>query len=168
MTGARTAIEVGTLGGYSAWHILRGLGPEGRLITIELDPRAAEVARQNLAQAGVGDRVRYEVGPATKVLPRLAAEIRPRSVGFVFLDADKKEYPAYWAALRPLLADGGLLVADNVLGTGNWWIDHEEHPSRRAVDAFNRAIVADPDLEVAGLLARQGLLLARRRRAGEP
>lgn len=166
-TAARTAVEVGTLGGYSAWHILRGLGPDGRLITIERDPRAAEVARENLAHAGIADRVRVEVGRALDVLPRVAAELGARSVGLVFLDADKSEYAAYWGHLRPLLAEGGLLVADNVLGTGRWWIDDEAYPGRVAIDAFNRAITADPELEVAGLLVGQGVLVARRRRAGE-
>ena len=166
MTDTRTAVEVGTLGGYSAWHIVRGLGPEGHLITIERNPRTAEVARQNLADAGIADRVRQEIGPALEVLPRLAAELGPRSVGFVFLDADKTEYAAYWTHLKPLLAEGGLLVADNVLGTGRWWIDDETYPGRVAVDSFNRAVASDPELEVAGLLVGEGLLLARRGRPG--
>ena len=163
LSGARTAIEIGTLGGYSALHIARGLGPDGRLITIERDPRAAEIARGNLTQAGIADRVRCELGAAVDVLPRLAAELGTASVGFIFMDADKTEYAMNWALLRPLLASGGLLVVDNVLGTASWWIDDETHPSRRAVDAFNRSIVSDPDFEVAAVLARQGLLLARRR-----
>lgn len=156
-----------TLGGYSALHILRGLGPEGWLITIERDARTAAVARQNLTRAGVGDRVRCEVGPALEVLANLAVELGPRSVGLVFLDADKMAYAGHWSHLRPLLAEGGLLIADNVLGTGRWWIDHVDHPSRVAVDAFNRALASDPELEVAGLLGGQGLLLARLRHRGE-
>jgi caffeoyl-CoA O-methyltransferase len=163
MTGTRTAVEVGTLGGYSALHIVRGLAPGGRLITIESDGRAAEIARENLDAAGVGDAVRIEEGPALTVLPRLAEELGPRSVGFAFLDADKSEYLQYWTHLRPLLAEEGLLVADNILGTGRWWIDEEEHENRRAVDEFNRLLVADPEFETAGLLAREGLLITRRR-----
>ncbi len=166
LSGARTAIEIGTLGGYSALHIARGLGANGRLITIERDPHAAEVARRNLAEAGVGDRVRSELGTAAEVLPRLAAEVGPESVGFMFMDADKTEYAMNWALLRPLLAPGGLLVVDNVLGTRNWWIDDVGHVGRTAVDAFNRGLASDPAFEVAAVLARQGLLLARRRQAG--
>jgi predicted O-methyltransferase YrrM len=163
ISGTRTAVEVGTLGGYSALHIIRGLALGGRLITIESDRRAAELARENLDAAGVGDAVRIEEGPALAVLPRLAEELGPRSVGFAFLDADKKEYVQYWTHLRPLLADGGLLAADNILGTSRWWIDEEEHESRRAVDEFNRLLAADPEFETAGLLVREGLLLTRRR-----
>jgi len=162
-SGARTAIEVGTLGGYSALHLCRGLGSGSRVITIERDPKAAETARENLSYARLHDRVRLEVGPALDVLPRLAEELGPGSVGLVFLDADKTEYAAYWKHVRPLMAEGGLLVADNVLGTRSWWIDEEALPSRVAVDAFNRAIAADPDFDVAGVLIRQGMLLARRR-----
>jgi caffeoyl-CoA O-methyltransferase len=163
MAGTRTAVEVGTLGGYSALHIVRGLAPGGRLITIESDEQTARLARENLDAAGVGDAVRIETGPALTVLPRLAEELGPRSVEFAFLDADKNEYVQYWTHLRPLLADGGLLAADNILGTGRWWIDEEEHESRRAVDEFNRLLAADPEFETAGLLAREGLLITRRR-----
>jgi len=167
LAGARAAIEIGTLGGYSAAHIARGLGDGGRLVTIDIDPHAVSVARQNLAAAGLGDRVRCELGAAAEVLPRIAAEFGPGSVDLIFLDADKTAYGSYWTHLRPLLAEGGLLVADNVLGTRNWWIDELEHPSRAAVDVFNRSVASDPDFEVTAVLARQGLLLARRRRAGE-
>jgi predicted O-methyltransferase YrrM len=163
LSGARTAIEIGTLGGYSALHIVQGLGPGGRLITIDRDTKAVEIARRSLAQAGVGDRVRCEVGAAADVLPRVAAELGAASVGFAFMDADKTEYAANWTLLRPLVARGGLVVVDNVLGTRRWWIDEETHPSRVAVDAFNRALAADPDFDVAAILARQGLLVARRR-----
>ena len=163
LSGARTAIEIGTLGGYSALHIARGLGAHGSLITIDRDPHAAKVARRNLAEAGVGDRVRSELGAAADVLPRIATEVGPESVGFMFMDADKTEYAMNWALLRPLLAPGGLLVVDNVLGTRNWWIDDLDHAGRIAVDAFNRSLASDPAFDVAAVLARQGLLLARRR-----
>lgn len=162
MVGARTVLEVGTLGGYSALHLVRGMPEEGRLLTIELEPHNARVARDNLAAAGVGDRVRVEVGPALEVLPRLAQELGPNSVDLVFLDAEKTEYCDYWRLVRPLLRQGGLLVADNVLGTDSWWIDHMDHPARVGVDRFNRTVAADPDFETTCLLARQGLLLAYR------
>jgi predicted O-methyltransferase YrrM len=163
LTGVRTALEIGTLGGYSALHIVRGLAPGGRLITIERDPTAFEVARHALIDAGVADRVRCELGAAADVLPRIAGELGPDSVEFIFLDAKKAEYADYWARARPLLRPGGLLVADNILGTANWWIDHVDHPVRRSVDVFSRTIASDPTLEAAGILAHRGLLLARRR-----
>lgn len=165
MNDVQNAIEVGTLGGYSAFHILSGLRPGGKLISIEKDANTAAIATQNLAP--YADRVRVEVGAALDVLPRLAKELGPASVQFVFLDADKVEYTGYFELLKPLLAEGGLLVADNVLGTRQWWIDDLEHPSRQGVDRFNRAIAADPEMDVAAVVARQGLLFARKRRAAE-
>ncbi len=161
--GEGTAFEVGTLGGYSALHICKGLPPGRQLITIESDPHAAEIARENLQSAGVGDRVRLEEGPALSVLPRLASEFGPRSVCFAFLDAAKSEYARYWTILRPLMSDGGLIVADNILGTSHWWIDQEANSDRKAADEFNRLAVSDPGFETVGLFARQGLLIARRR-----
>ena len=75
-----------------------------------------------------------------------------------FLDAVKTEYPAYFEALRPLIAPGGVLVADNVLGTGDYWIDSEPgvSPSRDAIDLFNRKVAADPDFEATMVPLRQG------------
>src|SRR5205814_1026973 len=116
---------------------------------------------------GLAGRVRVEVGPALEVLPRVAAELGPRSIELAFLDADRKEFEAYWAILRPLLAPGGLLVADNVLGSTTWWIDDAGEPDRDAVDRFNRAIAGDPGLEATAVLTRHGLLVARRRGDGD-
>jgi len=162
LAGRGTAVEVGTLGGYSALYICMGLPPGEQLVTIESDPHAAGIARENLESAGVGDRVRLEEGPALSVLPRLASELGPRSVSFAFLDAAKNEYAQYWAILRPLMSDGGLIVADNILGTSNWWIDQETNSDRKATDEFNRLVASDPGFETVGVFARQGLLIARR------
>jgi len=108
--GARRAVEIGALGGYSGVSILRGLAAGGALHTIELDAHHAEVARESFRRAGFGDRAEVHVGPAREVLPRLAP-LGPFDL--VFVDADKEGYPAYldWAAhnLRP----GGAVILDN-------------------------------------------------------
>ncbi|MDX1382222.1 MAG: O-methyltransferase [Thermoanaerobaculia bacterium] len=163
VVGARTAIEIGTLGGYSALCIARGLPADGRLVTFELDAERASLARRSLDQTAVGGRVRIEVGSAVKRLPAVAAELGPGGVDFAFIDADKESYATYWDLLRPLIRHGGMIVADNVLGTGRWWIDEEDRPERAAIDAFTRRAAADPDFDTAGILVRQGLLLARRK-----
>jgi caffeoyl-CoA O-methyltransferase len=107
---ARRAVEIGTLGGYSGVSILRGMGPDGVLDTVEIDPMHAEIARESFHKAGFGARARVHVGSAKKVLPRLA---RHAPFDLCFIDADKEGYPAYldWAArsLRPT----GLVVLDN-------------------------------------------------------
>ncbi len=113
---ARKAVEVGTLGGYSGVAILRGMGSDGMLDTVELEPKHAEVARESFRRAGMGDRIRVHVGRATALLPELA---RSAPFDFCFVDADKEGYPVYlrWAAdnLRP----GGLVVLDNAFLFGH-------------------------------------------------
>lgn len=162
-TRARTVIEVGTLGGYSGIWMARALSPGGHLTTIEVDPARAQFARAWFDRAGLGDRVTVTVGAALDVLPTLGASLGAGSVDVVFLDAVKTEYLAYFHAVRGLIAPGGLLLADNVLGSHTWWIDQEGDPARDAVDAFNRAVAGDPDFDVAAVPLREGVLVARRR-----
>lgn len=108
--GGRRAVEIGTLGGYSGVSILRGLGPQGRLDTFELDPHHAEVARESFRRAGVLAQVQIHVGPA---LERLRAIEPEAPFDLCFIDADKESYDQYldWAArhLRP----GGVVIGDN-------------------------------------------------------
>lgn len=163
--GAALALELGTLAGYSAIWIARGLrrDPPGRLVTLEPEPKHAEFAARSLALAGVQDRVEIRRAPALEEIPRLRKEFGEGSLDFVFVDALKHEYLEYFTALRPMMRRGGLFVADNVLGAG-WWITDEpgSDPSRDAIDRFNRAVAADPWFEAACVPLREGLLVARR------
>ena len=162
MTRGRLAIEVGTLGGYSGIWIARGLADDGRLITIDCEQTHADFAAQQFERAGIAGRVEQRLGPAIDVLDVLARDLEPGSVDVVFLDADKLEYPAYWHRVRDLIAPGGLLLADNVLGS-SWWIDDEDDPQRSAADELNRSVASDPDFEAVAVPIRQGVLIARRR-----
>ena len=114
--GARRAVEVGTLGGYSGVALLRGMAPDGELDTIEISERHAEVARESFRRAGVAARARIHVGAAADILPQVA---RRGPFDLVFIDADKEGYPAYldWAAtnLRP----GGIVLLDNAFLFGS-------------------------------------------------
>jgi len=114
--GARRAVEIGTLGGYSGVALLRGMAPDGELDTIELSERHAEVARESFRRAGVAARARIHVGAAADILPQVA---RRGPFDLVFIDADKEGYPAYldWAAtnLRP----GGIVLLDNAFLFGS-------------------------------------------------
>jgi caffeoyl-CoA O-methyltransferase len=111
VAGARKAVEIGTLGGYSGVSILRGMGIGGILDTIEIDARHAEVARESFRRAGYTTQARIHQGAAADVLPKLVAS---GPYDLCFIDADKEGYPEYlnWAAdnLRP----GGIVLADNV------------------------------------------------------
>ena len=162
--GARVAIEVGTLAGYSGIWIARGLAKGGRLVTIESEPAHAEFAQREFETAGVSGAVEIRRGTAMDLLPRLAAEMGPGSVDFVFLDATKREYPDYFRIVGPMIAVGGLLVADNVLGSRTWWIDAPagRNADRDAADRFNRLVAADPHFEAAAVPIREGVLIARR------
>lgn len=158
MTPGKRALELGTLAGYSAIWIARGLADDGRLTSVEFEPKHAEFARAEIATAGLADRVEVKVGAALDLLPDLAAEWGPQSVDIAFVDAVKSEYVDYFRLVAPLITPGGLLVADNVYGTGAGWID-EGH----GTDAFNRLIAADPDFEAVALPIRQGVVVARKR-----
>ncbi len=114
--GARKAVEIGTLGGYSGLSILRGMAPSGFLHTFELEPRNAAVARESFERAGFGLQVAIHVGPA---LDRLPAIEREGPFDLVFIDADKTSYPAYLAWSEENLRLGGVVIADNAFGFGH-------------------------------------------------
>lgn len=127
---ARKAVEIGTLGGYSALCLIRGMGDEGLLHTFEKDPRHAEVARETFARAGVASRVRVHVGPASERLRDVEGE---GPFDLVFVDADKPGYPAYLAWAEAHLRVGGVLLADNTFGFGHV---HEERPEGESAEAM--------------------------------
>lgn len=159
------AVEVGTLGGYSGLWIARGLGPGGRLITIEPEPKHAAFARSEFAAAKMDHAIEVREGAGLEVLPRLLEEFGPGSFDLVFLDAIKTEYRGYAAHAAKLLRSGGLLVADNCLGSGEWWVTDEpgSHEARDAVDDFNRWIADGARGFLTCCVAnREGLVVARK------
>jgi predicted O-methyltransferase YrrM len=133
--GARRAVEIGTLGGYSGLCLLRGMGPTGRLDTFEVEPRHAEVARRTFELAGVASRVRLHLGPA---LEGLRAIEREGPFDLVFIDADKAGYPAYLAWAEEHLRLGGLLLADNTFAFGHVHAPEAAGPERAAAEALAR------------------------------
>ena len=141
--GAREILEIGTLGGYSTIWLARALPPGGRLVTLELDPAHAEVARANVARAGLAGAVELRVGPALETLPRLAAE-RRGPFDLVFLDADKGGYPAYLAWALRLTRRGSLIVADNVVRDGAVIDPASDDPNVLGVRRFLELLAAEP------------------------
>ncbi|MBU8549475.1 O-methyltransferase [Streptomyces sp. Babs14] len=115
--GARTVLEIGTLGGYSTIWLARALPADGRLITLEYSARHAEVAARNLARAGLDALVDVRVGPALESLPKLADE-NPPPFDLVFIDADKGNNPHYLEWALRLTSTGSLIVIDNVVRGG--------------------------------------------------
>lgn len=113
MVGAKRILEIGTLGGYSAIWLARALPANGRLTTLEIDPKHAEVARANLQRAGVGDLVDIHVGPAIETLPNLEGPF-----DLAFIDADKQSNADYFAWALKLSRPGSLIIVDNVVRGG--------------------------------------------------
>ncbi|HET9950319.1 MAG TPA: O-methyltransferase [Candidatus Eisenbacteria bacterium] len=118
LRNARAILEIGTLGGYSAIWLARALAPGGKLITLEFDPKHAEVARANIARAGLADRVEIRVGAALEALPKLQAE-KAGPFDLVFIDADKVNNPNYFTWALRLTKPGSLIIVDNVVREGS-------------------------------------------------
>lgn len=117
MRGAQRVLEVGTLGGYSTIWLARGLPPDGRVVTLEVDAKHAKVAAANVARAGLSGRVEIVVGPALETLPGLEAR-KLAPFDLVFIDADKPNNPSYFAWALKLSRKGSLIIVDNVVREG--------------------------------------------------
>jgi predicted O-methyltransferase YrrM len=138
--GARRILEIGTLGGYSTIWLGRALPADGRLVTLEYEPRHAETARANITRAGLSDRVEVRVGAALDLLPALEAE---DPFDFVFIDADKPNNPGYFAWAMKLTRPGGLIVVDNVVRAGAV-TDPRGDAAVQGVRTMMAAIAAEP------------------------
>jgi predicted O-methyltransferase YrrM len=141
--GARNILEIGTLGGYSTIWLARALPPGGRLVTLEADPKHAEVARGNIARAGLADVVELRLGLALGTLPQLAPEGRG-PFDFIFIDADKPSNPDYFAWALKLSRRGSLIVVDNVVRSGKIIDPNNDDPSVQGVRRLNEMIAAEP------------------------
>jgi predicted O-methyltransferase YrrM len=136
-------LEIGTLGGYSTIWLARALPADGRLITLEADPRYAEVARANIARAGLDSRVDLRVGRALDTLPQIAAG-GGGAFDLTFIDADKQSIPEYFRFARKLSSRGSLIIVDNVVRDGRV-IDAGSHdPDLRGIRRFIEMLAAEP------------------------
>ncbi|GGO83093.1 O-methyltransferase [Wenjunlia tyrosinilytica] len=141
--GAATVLEIGTLGGYSTIWLARALPEDGRLITLEADQRRAEVARGNLARAGLSHRAEVREGPALDTLPRLAAEGHG-PFDLVFIDADKPSNPEYLKWALELTRPGSLIIGDNVVRDGRVTDADSADPGVRGVRRFTELLAEEP------------------------
>jgi len=148
--GAKRILEIGTLGGYSTIWLARALPPGGRLVTLEVDPRHAAVARENLDRAGVADVVEIRLGPALDILPRLAAE-GAAPFDFIFIDADKPSNPDYFAWALRLARRGSLIVVDNVIRDGAVIDAASTDPAVQGVRRLNELIAAEPRVSATAI-----------------
>src|SRR6201999_4480372 len=145
MCAARRILEVGTLGGYSTISLARALGDDGRLVSLEIDADRAEVARANLAAAGLSGVTEVRVGPALETLPALAQE-GGAPYDLVFIDADKERTPDYLSWALRLTARGGVIVADNVVRGGALADGASDDARVLGVRRFHELVAAEPRL----------------------
>lgn len=148
--GAKRILEIGTLGGYSTIWMARALPPDGTLTSLELDPKHAEVARTNIASAGLASKVEVRVGPALDSLSKLHAE-GATPFDFIFIDADKSGYPDYLDWSLRLSKPGTVIVGDNVVRDGEVANPDSKDPSVQGIRRFLEQMGANPRLEATAL-----------------
>lgn len=152
----RLAVEVGTFTGYGSLSIAEGLADDARLITCEIDPDHAAIARDAFAASPVGHRIELRIGAALDTIRSLDAP-----VGFSFIDADKLGYPAYYEALLERTVPGGVLVLDNMLWSGR--VLDPQDDETRTLASLNARIAADERVENVLLTVRDGIQVVRKR-----
>jgi caffeoyl-CoA O-methyltransferase len=155
---AQRVLELGTYSGYGTISMAAGLPEGGRIDTCEISEEHAAVARRYLERAGYADRVTVHVGPALQTIRALEGE-----VDFVFIDADKANYLAYYEEVLPRLSSHGLIAADNTLWSGRVVDDSDDSEDTRAIREFNELVLADGRVKSVLLTVRDGITLIRRR-----
>ncbi|MUT66884.1 O-methyltransferase [Paenibacillus sp. NEAU-GSW1] len=158
MNGAKEALEVGALGGYSGICLARGLAEGGRLTSLELKAEYADLAKLHMTAAGLGEKVDYMIGDARESLARLKEA--GRRFDFFFIDADKEGYPIYLNYAIALANPGAVIIGDNVLLRGRTTNLDKAGPAVQAVRAFNQQIADDPRLMSTVLPGYDGLAIA--------
>jgi len=163
--GAKSILEVGTLGGYSTIWMARALPPGGRLLTLEINPATAKVARANLARAGLDGIVEVRVGPALDSLRELVAR-KPPPFDLVFIDADKVNNPDYFRAALELTRSGSLIIVDNVVRDGEILDEHTQDAAVRGTRALYAVMGAEPRvtataIQTVGSKGYDGFAIAR-------
>jgi predicted O-methyltransferase YrrM len=163
--GARRILEVGTLGGYSTLWMARALPADGKLVTLEFDPKHAEVARANIKQAALPPLIEVRVGDAKQTLPALAAE-GGAPFDLIFIDADKSGYPEYFKWALKLSRPGTVIIADNVVRNGGVADAASTDVSVLGVRRMNELVAAEPRvsataIQTVGSKGYDGFMIAR-------
>ena len=154
---AKRVLEIGTLGGFSTTWLARALPSDGKVITLELDQKHAEVARKNLDRAGVGDKVEIRVGRAIDSLQKMVTQ-GEAAFDVIFIDADKPGYVDYLNRSLQLAHPGTVILADNLIRNGRVMDSHPDDESARGAKAYNDALAQHPRLEsIVLLILRENL-----------
>jgi caffeoyl-CoA O-methyltransferase len=161
---AKKILELGTLAGYSTIWMAKALPEDGRLISLEIDPRHAEVARKNIERAGLSSKVEIRVGKAIELLPQLLKE-KAGPFDMIFIDADKPPYTEYFELSLKLSRPGTLIIADNVIRDGKVLDQNHDDPMVKGAQRFNKALAANRDvsaiiLQTIGVKEYDGMAIA--------
>jgi caffeoyl-CoA O-methyltransferase len=157
LTGAKRILELGTFTGYSSISMASALPEDGRIVTCDVDPDATAIARRYMDESGHGHKIEIRLGPALETIEALDGPF-----DLVFIDADKANYENYYEAVLPLLADDGLVIADNVLWSGRV-VEPDGDESTAAIMAFNERVKNDPRVVSVMLTVRDGMTLVQKR-----
>lgn len=157
-SGAQRILEIGTFTGYSALSMAAALPDEGRIDTLDIEPRHAEVAQRYFDRSPHGSKITLHLGPALESMARLDGPY-----DLVFVDADKPGYDAYYEAALPKLSERGLIAIDNTLWSGRVLDPAPDDESTRLIAALNDKIAADERVVAVQLTVRDGVTLVRRR-----
>jgi predicted O-methyltransferase YrrM len=150
MQNPKKILEIGTLGGYSTIWLARALPDDGRLVTLEFSPKHAEIAKANIARAGLSHKVEIRVGPALETLPLLAAEKRG-PFNFIFVDADKRNNPGYFEWALKLSRPGSVIVVDNVVRDGAVADLKNTDPDIVGIRRMHELVAAEPRVNATAI-----------------
>jgi predicted O-methyltransferase YrrM len=150
MQNPKKILEIGTLGGYSTIWLARALPDDGRLVTLEFSPKHAEIAKANIARAGLSHKVEIRVGPALETLPLLVAEKRG-PFDFIFVDADKKNNPGYFEWAMKLSRPGSVIVVDNVVRDGAVADLKNTDPDIVGIRRMHELVAAEPRVNATAI-----------------
>jgi caffeoyl-CoA O-methyltransferase len=164
LTNAKKILELGTLAGYSTIWMAKALPENGRLISLEIDPRHADIARKNISRSGLSEKTEIRVGKAIDLLPDLVKE-NAGPFDMIFIDADKPPYSEYFEWSLKLSRPGTLIIADNVIRDGKVLDPNQHDPMVKGAQRFNKALAAHKGvdatiLQTIGVKEYDGMAIA--------
>jgi predicted O-methyltransferase YrrM len=151
-------LEVGAFTGYATICLAEGLAPGGKIYTIDNDPEVVEIALRYFEKANLQNQIEVKLGQAIELIPEI-----PGPIDLVFLDAQKEEYLAYYQLVLPKLRKGGVIIADNVLWSGNVLEKNSKDPATQGLQQFNAFVIKDPNVSALLLPVRDGLFFIQKK-----
>lgn len=163
LIGAKKALEIGVFTGYSSLSVALALPEDGKIIACDVSEEYTTIARRYWQAAGVSDKINLRIQPAIQTLDELLAEGLAETFDFAFIDADKENYDNYYERCLKLIRQGGLIVIDNVLWSGQVADPNIQDRSTTAIRAFNKKLHQDERISLSMIPIADGLSLARKR-----